>query len=161
MPAERVSMRQIPEGLPTGGLQASWRNGHCQEPRGLRRGGCLNCEPALAHRSRDQKLESLLFPPPRVIAADQPPDARLGPVHRELRRHLCKGYRAGAPDVRLFLVLRSVPGQGAPVPFRARPRASAPITPRTISGELLGISRRIARADTALSAESRRGRASF
>jgi transposase len=52
----------------------------------------------------DEQLESLLFPPPPAIAADQRPMPDWAWVHRELHRPsvtlalLWEEYRAGAPD---------------------------------------------------------------
>jgi transcriptional regulator with XRE-family HTH domain len=89
----------------------------------------------LAEDLDDAQLEALLFPPPPAIAADQRPMPDWAWVHRELRRPnvtlalLWEEYRAGqrARRVRLFLVLRSLPGLGgpaaaddAPDPYRRR-----------------------------------------
>src|SRR5438045_5278188 len=142
MPAERVSMRQIREvlrlrfasELPQRAIAKSLGLSQGAVSGYLSRARAAGVSWPLAEDLDDAQLEALLFPPPPAIAADQRPMPDWAWVHRELRRPnvtlalLWEEYRAGAPRrVRLFLVLRSLPGMGgpaaaddAPDPYRRR-----------------------------------------
>ena len=142
MPAERLSMRQIREvlrlrfasELPQRAIATSLGLSQGAVSGYLSRARAAGVAWPLPEDLDDAQLEALLFPPPPAIAADQRPMPDWAWVHRELRRPdvtlalLWEEYRAGARRrVRLFLVLRSLPGLGrpaeaddAPDPYRRR-----------------------------------------
>src|SRR6266446_332688 len=112
MPAERVSMRQIREvlrlrfasELPQRGIAKSLGLSQGAVSGYLSRARAAGVSWPLPADLDDEQLESLLFPPPPAIAADQRPTPDWAWVHRELRRPnvtlalLWEEYRAGAPD---------------------------------------------------------------
>jgi len=112
MPAERLSMRQIREvlrlrfasELPQRGIAKSLGLSQGAVSGYLSRARAAGVSWPLPADLDDEQLESLLFPPPPAIAADQRPTPDWAWVHRELRRPnvtlalLWEEYRAGAPD---------------------------------------------------------------
>ena len=142
MPAERVSMRQIREvlrlrfasELPQRAIAKSLGLSQGAVSGYLSRARAAGVSWPLAEDLDEVQLEALLFPPPPAIAADQRPMPDWAWVHRELRRpNVTLAPSVGgvpgqrARRVRLFLVLRSLPGMGgpaaaddAPDPYRRR-----------------------------------------
>ena len=129
MPAERLSMRQIHEvlrlrfasRLPQRAIAKSLGLSQGAVSGYLSRARAAGIVWPLPEDLDDAQLEALLFPPPPAIAADQRPLPDWAWVHRELRRPnvtlaLLWGGVPGrlARRLRLFLVLRSVPGLGGP-----------------------------------------------
>src|SRR5438876_11095582 len=152
MPAERVSMRQIREvlrlrfasELPQRGIAKSLGLSQGAVSGYLSRARAAGVSWPLPADLDDEQLESLLFPPPPAIAADQRPTPDWAWGHRELRRPnvtlalLGEEDRAGAPDgggdsrvrdlhrgggARLAPAVGRTPGGGAAASadFRRRP----------------------------------------
>src|SRR5215468_3024287 len=94
MPAERLSMRQIREvlrlrfasKLPQRAIAKSLRLSQGAVSGYLSRGRAAGIVWPLPEDLDDAQLETLLFPPPPAIAADQRPMPDWAWVHRELRR---------------------------------------------------------------------------
>jgi transposase len=112
MPAERLSMRQIREvlrlrfasKLPQRSIAKSLRLSQRAVSGYLSRARAASIVWPLREDLDDAQLETLLFPPPPAIAADQRPMPDWAWVHRELRRPNVtlallweEEYRAGAP----------------------------------------------------------------
>jgi transposase len=112
MPAERLSMRQIREvlrlryasKLPQRAIAKSLRLSQGAVSGYLSRARAAGIVWPLPDDLDDVQLETMLFPPPPDIAADQRPMPDWAWVHREQRRPnvtlalLWEEYRAGAPD---------------------------------------------------------------
>ena len=112
MPAERLSMRQIREvlrlrfasKLPQRAIAKSLRLSQGAVSGYLSRARAAGIVWPLPEDLDDAQLETLLFPSPPAIAADQRPMPDWAWVHRELRRPnvtlalLWEEYRAGAPS---------------------------------------------------------------
>src|SRR5438105_8909835 len=141
MPAERVSMRQIREvlrlrfasELPQRAIAKSLGLSQGAVSGYLSRARAAGVSWRLAEDLDDVQLEAMLFPAPPAIAADQRPMPDWAWVHRELRRpNVTMALLGGVPGwcarrVRVFLVLRPLPGLGgpaeaddAPDPYRRR-----------------------------------------
>src|SRR5712671_3114728 len=142
MPAERVSMRQIREvlrlrfasELPQRGIAKSLGLSQGAVSGYLSRARAAGVSWPLPADLDDEQLEVLLFPPPPAIRCGSAPDARLGLAASRAAPPQCDSGAAvgGVPRrrtrrVRVFLVLRSVPGLGgsaeaddAPDPYRRR-----------------------------------------
>ena len=137
MPAERLSMRQIREvlrlrfasKLPQRAIAKSLGLSQGTVSRYLSRARAAGLTwPLPEDLDDDERLEALLFPPPAGPPGRSAPDARLGlgasraaPSRRDPGAAVGGVPRRRARRLRLFLVLRPLPGLGRPAEADAAP----------------------------------------